>query len=442
MDRKTKIRKTLVYLGKMLLAVMTFLSVLFTLAILTEIYTEFDKEHTLLGNLSHLFDVPRIGWRLLRDTLPGILAAGAAFFLASNFLASFYDLSNWRAGTDHIMRCVFGQRAFAPFVHVEGGRLNTEVSAEILTRIGGPGSALVYNDSAVVLEQGGRLTRVMEPGEFGFGLLEPFEKVHDVIDVRPTRWDYEVSALSKEGIPVTVSADVEFQIDTGGREPTDEKPYPALKEAIFKASTCRWMRAPESDEDDQYFDWARRVIISNTEGSLRGIIAHHRLDALIGMEGMPASSTGLPRKAIQEKLTRALQESCAKLGVQVNEVRLGTIKVADKVTEQWIEAWWNGWRDWTMVQERTGEARREQLREAAKAQAQVDMITAVARAFQQYVSRDARIPPQLLVMRLIEVFDRSRIGPHTYLPKEAIGTLKYLRELVIGEPVEPLQRGL
>ena len=89
-----------------------------------------------------------------------------------------------------------------------------------------------------------------------------------------------------------------------------------------------------------------------------------------------------------------------------------------------------------MVQEKTGEAKREQLRESARAQAQVDMITAVARAFQQSISRDARIPSQLLIMRLIEVFDRFALDRNTiiYLPEKTIGTLKRLRELVMEEP--------
>jgi len=416
----------------MLLAAAAFLTLLLILAILTEFYAEFDRERTLLGNLSHLFAVPGVGWRLIRDTLPGILAAGAALFLASNFIASLYELISWREGTEHILRCTFGQSAFAPFIRVEGGKVDAKVSDDVLTRIGGPGSALVYNDSAVVLERGGRLTRVLRPGQFGFGSLQPFEKVYDVIDVRPMRWEYAVNALSKEGIPVTVYADVKFQIDTGGREPTDTTPYPALDEAILRASTCRWMRDPEGSEDDQYFDWARRVVISETEGSLRGIIARYPLDALIGLDDTPVSATDSPRKDIQEKLTEALQSSAASLGAQINEVQLGTIKVEDKVTGQWLEAWCNDWQGWAMTQEKKGEARREQLRERAKAQAQAEMIIAVAKAFQEPVSKDVHLPPRLLCMRLIEILGRSAIEPNLriYMSRDAIKTLEDLRKLV------------
>lgn len=416
---KQKLIKLLKYWGKILLAAGAFLGSLLILAILAELH----KEQTSPINIAC-------------DMLPGILAIGAALILASNFVASLYDLKNRCEGFGHIWRCMFGQPSFKPLVLVSGAKIDTKSSDNVLVRIGGPGGILVYNDSAVVLERGGRLTRVLEPGKVGS--LERFEKVRDVIGLRPVRWEYGVEALSKEGVPVTVYADVNFQIDTGDRTPTAKTPYPALDEAIFKASTCRWMRDPEGSEDDQYFDWARRVIISETEGSLRGIIARYPLDALVGLAGGPAPGTDQPRQAIQQELTEALRGDAAKLGAQINEVRLGEIKVNDEVAGQWFEAWWNEWRDWATVQEKTGEAKRERLREAAKAQAQVDMITAVARAFQQSVSRDARIPPQLLVMRLIEVFDRSRIGPYTYLPKEAIDTLDRLRDMVMKEPIESL----
>ena len=117
-------------------------------------------------------------------------------------------------------------------------------------------------------------------------------------------------------------------------------------------------------------------------------------------------------------------------GVQINGVRLGTIKVADDVSQQWIDAWENEWGSWALVEEKTGEAERQHARETAKAQAQVDMLTSVAQAFSESVSRDARISSHLLVIRLLEVFDHMQISPFTYLPTEALDTLDRLREMV------------
>jgi len=420
-------RKLLAYYGKILLAAAVLFGLLLALAIAAELYTALSGGQVSPEDPLQMFSLPGVRGRLIRDMLPGVLAVGAAFFLASNFVASLYALEGRRDAAGHLWRCIFGQPSFSPYVRVSEGEVKTD-GDHVLMRMGGPANVLTTTNSAVVLERGGRLTRVLGPGKLS--PLEPFEKVRHAIDVRPMRWEYEVKALSKEGIPVTLAVDVNFQVDTGGQEPTDQTPYPVLEEAIFKASISQWMRRPGGSEDDQYFDWARRVVIGETEGTLRSIVARYPLDALVGLQSLPKSSAENPRKDIERELTEALRKSATNLGAQVNYVRLGAIKVDDRVTEQWIEAWRDEWRYWAMVQEKTGEATREQLREVARAQAQVDMITAMAGALQRSISRGARLPSRLLIMRLIEVFDRSTVGPYTYLPKQAIETLDRLRELV------------
>lgn len=424
-------RRELLYYLRIGLMAGGVLGFLLTPVVLVELY----KTPVPLREGATLLSV-RSAWHLICNILPGILAISAACFLACSFVKSLYDLkSRWEA-FDHIQRCILGQSSFAPFIKVEDGRIT--MAKDVLKRIGGPCSLLSYKDTAVVLEQGGRLTRVIGPGTIAFGALGRFEKVRDVIDLRPMRWEYRVLALSKEGIEVTLSVEVHFQIDTGGREPTDRLPFPALDEAVFKASISRWMRDPELAEDDQSFDWARRVIISETEGILRSIVARYPLDALVGLTYVSPGKKH-PRKAILEELTTELKATTFKLGVQINDVQLGNIEVGDEVTRQWVEVWQRKWQDWALVQQEAGEARREQLLERAQAQAQVDMIMAVAQTLQS-VSEDARtrIPSQLLVMRLIDVFDRFSADPSTrlYLPRETIYALKELRELVAEKPAQ------
>jgi regulator of protease activity HflC (stomatin/prohibitin superfamily) len=421
-------RRILSFYGKVLVAAVALLGVLSILAILAEL----SQERIRLINI-------------IRDILPGIVAVGTALFLASNFVASLYDLKNWREGAGHIVHCIFDRPGFPPFLVASGGKIGAS-NDNVLVRVGGAGGILTYADSALVLEQGGRLTRVIAPGTFDS--LGRFEKVHDVIDVRPMHWEYKVEALSKEGIPVTAAADITFQIDTDGNEPTNDKPYPATEEAIFKASTCRWMRHPRGSDDDQYFDWARRMIIGNTEGGLRSIIARYPLDALVGLEDIPASSAAFqgqdtqesserdsPRKAIRRELEAVLQQSASDLGLQINKVRLGAIVVDERVTKQWLEAWKNELQDRAIVQKTAGAAKREQERKTARARAQVDIITATAQALQRSGAADACIPPRIMVMRLLEVFDHLEVNPYTYLPGQAIRTLRELREMVGSKPV-------
>jgi len=394
---------------------------LLLLAILVEFYR---ADWVVLDFLS----APDAPLKVIRDMLPSLLAAGGAYLLGVQFVVALYELSDRREGADHLKRCMFGQPTKKPTIVASEGKLNVDDNS-IFVRVGGPVRVVIHRDTTLVLERGGRLTRVLGPSQTDY--LEDYERVREAIDLRPMRWgDYEVQALSKEGIKVKLSAGVSFQIDAGGRPPKPDMPFPAQPEAILKAATCKWMRDPRLDEDDQYFDWVRRVVIGEMEGTLRGIVSRYTLEELIGLEGLSDPGRPNPRVEIRRELERRLRSDVTKLGAQINDVRIGKIQVDDKVTQQWIEVWEDTWRRRASLEERTGEARREQLVEEAKIAAQAEMITDLAMAIQQSAASDVRISWRLLLTQLIEIFDHHSIGPHTYLPTRAMETLSYLRKLV------------
>ena len=302
-------------------------------------------------------------------------------------------------------------------------------------RVGGPGSLVIYKDSAVVLEQAGKLTRVVKKG---FAKLDDMEKVWDVVDLRPQHWVYDVIAMSKDGIPVTCQADVTFQIDDGGRPPSEEEPFPATEQAIFYAATRKWMREADRSEDDQEFDWARRAIIGMTEGALRGILARYLLDQLLG----PAESKekGHYRKEVVKELKAKLEEQFPDLGARVVNVQLGDIKVDGQIAQQQIEAWQTLWKRWAREREAEGEAERLQYVEAAKAQSQADMIVAITQAFQSLTEAGAIIPSQLVLLRMFEVLKRSSYDPQTgmlFLPAEVLKTWKLVQDIALGKQALP-----
>jgi regulator of protease activity HflC (stomatin/prohibitin superfamily) len=427
MDRKSKILKFVRYYGRIFRTAAIVLGPVLLLALALELI----QGTKLLSG--------RMLLHLLRDMIPALIVIGGALVLAASFIAAVHDARNWRQGLGVLWRGMFGQPRFSPIVIVAKGKIREKGTSEALLRVGGSGSILVYNDSAVVLEQGGRVTRVVEPGSVDS--LGQFERIREIVDLRPIRWNYKVEAMSKEGIPVTVPADIVFQVNTGAQDPSEKTPYPAMKEAIFRASTCRWMRDRSGGEDDQYFDWVRRIIISNTEGGLRGIIATYKLNQLIGLEEKPDEKGKSPRKEIKRKLKEKLEESAADLGVKINEVDLGTIEVTDEVTRKLIETWWSKWKGWALAQEKQGEVERDKLREQASIQAQADIIIAVAQGFQQLVKDSVQIPSQLLYMRVIEVLRQSALDPTTrcFMSNDAIKMLKNLRN--IGEEQGELGQG-
>jgi hypothetical protein len=101
MDFRTKLIRMLEYYAKILLATTLLLGLLFVLAILAES----GKERISPINI-------------VRDMLPGILATGMAILLASNFVATLYELDDWRDGARHILRGMLGQPTMRPIIIV------------------------------------------------------------------------------------------------------------------------------------------------------------------------------------------------------------------------------------------------------------------------------------------------------------------------------------
>ncbi len=368
----------------------------------------------------------------VRDLILGLAVMLLLQFLLGDFVRAVYGLKTSGESQSFLRRRLFGTLTFKPYLIIKEGKLPDY--KDPLMRIGGPGSLVIYKDSAVVLEQAGKLTRVMKRG---FAKLDYLERVWDVVDLRPHHWVYGVSAMSKDGIPVTCQADVTFQIDDGGRPPSEEEPFPATEQAIFYAATRKLIRVADRSEDDQVFDWERRAIIGNTEGALRAILARYLLDQLLGPDEVNRAHH---RSEIRSKLEAELRKSFPDIGAKLIKVELGDIKVDDKIAQQQIEAWRSLWQRWTREREAEGEAARLQAVEAAKAQAQADMIVAITQAFQSLTEAGAAIPAQLVLLRMFEVLKRVPYDPQTgmlFLPAEVLKTWKLVQDLALGQAALP-----
>jgi len=339
-------------------------------------------------------------------------------------------------GEEFIDRQLYGIPSLRPWVRIADGRLEAD-DKNPLVRAGGPGTLIVYNDSAAVLEKAGRLTRVVKRG---FTRLENFEKVWDVVDLRPHRWVYDVKALSKEGIPIICQADVTFQIDDGGQTPTEDEPHPVTEQAVFLAATRKmvYMRETGRDKSEQVFDWTHRAIVGVTEGTLRSILATFMLDQILGPTEYSHSHC---REEVRARLEDELRKAFPEMGLKLIKVELGDIKVDNKIVQQQIEAWQALWKRWILERKAEGEAARLQAVEAAKAQAQADMIVSITQAFQSLAESGAIIPSQLVLLRMFEVLKRTPYDPQTgmlFLPAEVLRTWQMVQEMALGgKPTMP-----
>jgi hypothetical protein len=408
------------FLGRVLLFLVPFLLVTVVLAFLTEYLT---IEGTPTARL--LDGAFWLGVGL--NTLPAWAVMLVTLWLAGRFVMAVYGLDGWRQGIGFILRSRFGLPAFGPWTRIRKGQIDQERANPILEKIGGPGHLVVYNDSAALLEQAGQLTQVEGAG---FPALGRFEKVYDVVDLRPRRWVHTVEAMTKEGIPVHWQAEVHYQVGDGGKEPSSYMPFPLCKEEVFRASMSKWVL---SQDGRQTIDWEARIVLVETERCLRSILARWRLDQLVGITEEAEQTS---RESIQAELEAALRKVVPPLGSRLLKVKLDNLQVADDVTQQWISAWKARWERWSAGLLAQGEASHVYLYETVKAEAQMQLLAKIVQAFQRQTVRQASTP-QLILMRLFSVLDRAAFpaSSRIFFPSQALGALEQIRSLVPPNPV-------
>jgi hypothetical protein len=353
------------------------------------------------------------------------LAVLGAELLGARFVQSLYGIERLGEARGIVHRSLFGLFKFGPWVRVHEGQAR-DGAVDVLSRVGGPGHLVVYNNNAVLLQKAGRFTGVHSRE---FVPLERFEKLYEIVDLRPARKILPVNAMSKEGIPVTCEADIAFQIDGGQQPPSEVEPYPASQERVFAAATSAWIREASRTRQKRNMNWSDRVIFE-AECALRAILAQYTLDRLIGLL---SPGTSNPREEIRAKLEEELSVQAPALGARILGVELGDIRAKDEVTQQWIEAWKARWERWATERQAMGKARQAEQLENAKTRAQVMMLTTISEALRPLKEQEQTVTSKLVLTRLFMVLSRTPSDPLTriYLPKEAMSTLQLLRDLIV-----------
>lgn len=403
-----------------------------------------------------------IGWALNRPVSPFVLALRGFLFsfpfliafvtvlgIASYFLRTLYKISTPADALSFLWRLLFGVWKFAPYLLVKEGKIAVG-EGSVLHKVGGPGYLVIYNDTAVITERCGRLERILSshlPQRGNYPLLAPFEKIWEIVDLRPQQWTFQVHGMTRDGIPVVCEADIRFKIDDRIRDatgqlrpkpPTEDEPYPFTPEAVFKAATARWIREP--DFKGPPMDWRGRVVVGFTEGILRNILAEYRLDWLLGPTG---DNRVHPREHIRQRLREQLEQEAPRVGARILDVQLGEIKVKDEqIPTQWIEAWRAEWESQAVTTRVEGEAELLQI-ETIRARAQAEVLITLIRELQTVAVSDEEIRSYLLAARLAETLRWMSYDPFTraFLPPEAIRTLHRLQDLLAQERASPAGGG-
>lgn len=403
-----------------------------------------------------------------------------ALWSGTLFFQALYDVNGTKAALEHYLNLLFGLgywtglwstvRGFLTgtlFAHllaqalgfggyryfvIKNGAIRKDDAEHPVIRVGGPAFLVIYNDSTAVLERDGCSTRVVGPG---FAFLEPFEIIREVVDLRPQmrlKNEERVRAVTRDGIPIQVDLEVEFMIQPGPRRRNNPlaMPYPYLERAVRRAVYNKAVAR------DQTYFW-KDLVLHRARFELRRLLNNYVLDRLIepeeGDPREPLAFRDTPRREIQKELRRRLgtrvfdpaheggepNVSAVKdIGVTVLRVTLGKLSIESKfaeareeISKHRIESWKAEWIKRKTILEAEGEAAKTRLNETARAQAQAEMIQAIARALEASDLAKVANPSHILALRTIEALEQMALDPwgQIFVPEETLATLERLRVL-------------
>ena len=421
------------------------------------------------------------------NSLPVLLVLGGLWWLAVRFISTLYDTQDAKEAHQFLNRNTFGMTAPSPVMIVKEGHISVG-SGSLYDRVGGRGLLVVYNDSAAVVEKGGRLVRVVGPS---LSFLKPFERLWEVIDLRPQHWKISVGAMTKEGIPISCDVAVTFKIDDRILTPEgDERvispirdktadeitdkdlveklkkagistPLPYTEEAVLKAATSIWVRIRNPQHQEQVRRWTGRVMFGVVEGTLRSILANYALNDLLrstvpGVGAPPEGGQIEEEQTTREKIQALLEEKLKAafppgddnaIGAKIVRVELGEIRVRDVqdeqgkplgipdlVNAQLLEAWHAEKALKVSETQRREEAeltRLDAAQEYAQALAQAEMVLNVTEALRAALNRGEDIQPYFVVTQFVEAMRLMAQEPQQRgqrVPREVAITLDELEK--------------
>jgi len=294
--------------------------------------------------------------------------------------------------------------------------------------LGGPLLLIVFDGCSVYLERGNRFSRVVGPGDKVF--LEWFETIKYVVDLRPKVHDGSFDVWTKDGIKIEIKARIECRIgDPKKKDPDGVLVYPYDPEAVKKAIeryALRWPNCPEGDPSE--FTW-----IDAAWGQVTGIVPSYIGSRMLDDLFIAKRNSGqiLSPNAIQE-IFEKLNGATNTFGVYITDFQILETKLPEVVEKRQREFWQAEKQSATTIIDGQSRAFRIRAREKARADAQYDIIIAIAEGLKK--NKDGEFTEPVL-LSLSGVLDVSLREPLTraYLAKETLDTLEQLQN-ILGNP--------
>lgn len=189
------------------------------------------------------------------DIFRHILVIATVFWLSLQLAASYMD-DVFELGDPSIAEKYILQAAFASVystIRISDGRIEKEHLNSPIARIGGPGLVRVNLDSVALFEKADGTPRIIGPTHTP-AVLDRFERLRAIIDLRDQVADLNVQGRTKDGIHVSADGvQVVYSVLRGKKEPSLKQPHPfdanAIENIVYRKTVSKSM---DSDLEKSY----------------------------------------------------------------------------------------------------------------------------------------------------------------------------------------------
>lgn len=369
--------------------------------------------------------------------MPALVAIAFVLWRATDFMNKLFGLKAPATARRHVMSMMFG--IMTSFMRVTNGKIDHTPENTAAETIGGPAWLIVSDYSAALIERGGGFARIVGPG---FTYLQSHERVRGAVDLQTQHRTVPEKTLTKDGLPVEVDVEMGFRI-TEKDLPADVPPEaprlslinrvkrrlglrvsPALLEAsrphrFSREAVRRAIYETPVVSSERPPDWA--FSFSNIRaGDISDQLSEKRFDEV----NSPDDPDRHPLRDIVTQGLKDAREVAARqgLGIDMIDMTMGMIKLQkeyrevvseqkkeyrDPLIEQIITNWRAEWSRRATVLEAQGDAKRLQLLEEARAEAQANMIQALTEGFRIATSdSDSKtISNEVIALRFIDTLE-------------------------------------
>ncbi len=318
--------------------------------------------------------------------------------------------------------------------------------------LGGPATLVIYDGVAVYLERGNQFSRVLGPG-LPMPMLERYERIKEIVDLRPQVKTAQLKPWTKDGIQVTLSIRAEIQIGC-----SDEAKKSSVR--LHNDATSTHLRFPfdakkvktaieriavkYSDTNKSLFETSwDEAAMGSIKGKINSYITAHSVDELF-FKGEPIKGDFLPENDkplritsfdVSENLFIEINEKLTEAGSQLLNLQITDFTpVSTTVSEELIRYWKANREKMDAIRNSETEAESIRANNKARASAQKLLLDTLIENLEYLNKGTGDIEATRLVeastLFLTQTLEQTLGDPliGSYLAKETLDTIKMLRE--------------